>query len=390
MLGPGTETDSLFASMVVPQLVLTVVSGSLTYVIIPIFANINEDSFGQELWNLFRGIAFIFIPLTVILYLTTNVWVPLTVPGFSLDAKKLTVSLTEIQLIGMTFTGLAGVLTAAYHAKQRFIWAYLSPGLSAFIGLIFLFWYFPIIGVRAAAWAMTIKMLSLVVLLSPILGPYKPSLRNNTIFKMVWDKLKPLLFGNIYSKTDQFLDRFLASMAPAGELSLFHLSQMIYGAGNQILNSAIVAPMVPVLAQNAKHGEWNAFRKLSKTRLLIVAVITCSTFLLFIFMGKYILNLFLKNTNFVDTEIGKFWWMLIALFGVWVGGALGQVLSSSFYAKGNTKTPTIIGIFGFTIGIALKSVGFLKFGVLGVAIGTTTYYFINAILLHISLYRKNK
>ena len=236
---------------------------------------------------------------------------------------------------------------------------------------------------------MTIKMIIQAVLLAPILGPYQASRSSRSTFKTVWVKIKPLLFGNVYSKTDQLVDRFLSSMAPAGDLSLLHLSQLAYGAGNQILNSSAVAPLVPTLAQKAAEGDWETFRDLSKRRFMMVTAFTLIAFIVFITFGEYSLGLSLKSTSFTDTEINTLWRMLVALVGVWVGGAMGQVLSSSFYAKRDTKTPTIIGVYGFTIGIVLKVVGFYSFGVIGIALGTSVYYFINAIALYVSLYRRN-
>jgi peptidoglycan biosynthesis protein MviN/MurJ (putative lipid II flippase) len=74
--------------------------------------------------------------------------------------------------------------------------------------------------------------------------------------------------------------------------------------------------------------------------------------------------------------------MLIALGGVLVGGAVGQVLSSSFYAFGDTSTPTRVGVAGFTLGLILKVGGFFLEGIHGIAVGTSAYYMINAVALY--------
>ena len=42
-LGPGIETDALFAGMTLPQLVLTVISGSLMHVLVPLLAGEDQD-----------------------------------------------------------------------------------------------------------------------------------------------------------------------------------------------------------------------------------------------------------------------------------------------------------------------------------------------------------
>jgi peptidoglycan biosynthesis protein MviN/MurJ (putative lipid II flippase) len=64
-----------------------------------------------------------------------------------------------------------------------------------------------------------------------------------------------------------------------------------------------------------------------------------------------------------------------------VGGAMGQILSTSFYAKGNTQTPTRIGVIGFTIGLFFKGIGFYIAGVTGIAVGTSLYLLMNAFFM---------
>lgn len=387
-IGPGAETDSFFASMVVPQLILTVIAGSLVFVLVPMLATEHETSFHQETWNFFFAIGSLFSVLVLILYFTSYYWVPVTVPGFSPASRELTISLTKIQLIGMLFTALAGVLSSAYNAKQKFIWVNVSSVLSTLIGLVFLICLLPSIGIIAAAWAMILKVFVQMVLLLPILGAFTKPQFQSIIFKKAWSKLKPLLFGNIYSKTDQLIDRFLASMAPMGDLSLLHLSQQIYGAGNQVLNSAIAGPMVPLLAKKANKGDWESFRCIFKKRFIIVTAITSLLFLLILCFGKPSLNLIFGHGRFAEKEIVKLWWLLIALVGVLVGGAIGQVLSTSFYAKGNTQTPTRIGVIGFTIGLFFKAIGFYLAGVIGIAVGTSLYLFLNASLMQFYLSKK--
>ena len=47
-LGPGVETDALFAGMTVPQLALAVVSGSLMHVLVPLLAGEPADRFRRD------------------------------------------------------------------------------------------------------------------------------------------------------------------------------------------------------------------------------------------------------------------------------------------------------------------------------------------------------
>src|SRR5882762_2625734 len=100
-LGVGIETDAFFAGMAVPQLILLVVSSSLTHVLVPLLATEDGGTFRQNAWGFFLGISGIFSMLAVGLCLTATYWVAWLVPGFSQPARALTVSLTRIQLASM-------------------------------------------------------------------------------------------------------------------------------------------------------------------------------------------------------------------------------------------------------------------------------------------------
>jgi len=388
VFGPGLKTDALFAGMVVPQLLLAVVTGSMTQVLVPLLAIEEEGRFQEDAWNFFQGIGLIFCLFALCLSATAATWVPWTVPGFNLETRLLTISLVRIQLVGMVFMALNAVVWSVYHARQKFIWAEVSPFFGTLGGLMFLIWGLPRFGIVVAAWALVLKAVIQTILLLPGMGGYKSlNFRSKTV-KRAWHRLYPLLFGTTYYKTGDLVDRFLASLAPAGDLSLLYFATQIYTAGNSILGKALAAPMVPLLAKKTIGKEWLSFRKIVRTRLRWTLGITLGVFLLIFFSGVPVFSFLFGHGQFRYSEILTLRWLLIALGGVWVGGALGQILSSSFYAKGNTKTPTQIGIFGYTLGIGCKAVGFYYGGILGLATGTSVYYVLNAILLKTCLMRR--
>src|SRR5882762_9950137 len=80
-LGVGIETDALFAGMAVPQLILMVVSSSLTHVLVPLLATEDASTFRRNAWGFFLGISGLFTMLAVGLYVTATFWVVWLVPG---------------------------------------------------------------------------------------------------------------------------------------------------------------------------------------------------------------------------------------------------------------------------------------------------------------------
>lgn len=383
-IGPGRQTDALFAGMMVPQLVLTIVSGSLGYVIVPLFSTEPESGRAQLGWTFFQGFALLWGLLALMLMLLAPLWVPLTVPGFDQSATGLTVHLSRIQLLGLPLTALAGVEAAVFQSRHRFLAAEGSTVAAGLVGLGFVVWALPRFGIAAAAWATVLRAFCQVVLQLRALGPYHVP-RRHPALREAWARMVPLISGASYYKADGFVDRLLASMAPPGALSLYHLSLQLYSSAHLVLNRAVAAPAVPVLARLAAERDWEGFARLSQRRVRLMLWVTLGSLPILAFAGGPVLTLLLAHGEFSPDRIRELWWILILLSGVWVAGAAGQVLSTSFYAQGNTRTPTRIGVIGFTVAIGVKLLAFSHFGLPGLAVAASAYYLLNAGVLSVSL-----
>jgi putative peptidoglycan lipid II flippase len=74
------------------------------------------------------------------------------------------------------------------------------------------------------------------------------------------------------------------------------------------------------------------------------------------------------------------WLILVALVGFLVGGASGQVTATTFYAMGDTRTPTKLSIWTYSIYIPVKVIIFLHYGLLGLALTTSIYITVNLLM----------
>ena len=379
-LGLGIGTDALFAGMAVPQLILMVVSSSLTHVLVPLLATENELTFRQNAWGFFLSVSLLFTVLALILFVTATFWVPWLVPGFSGPAKVLTISLTRIQLISMIFTASASVLWSVYHARQRFIWVELSTLLSNLIALFLIWKLLAIYGVTAAAMVIVLRTALQVGWLMPGLGRWQRPQLNSEAMREAWRRIRPLLVGTAYYRTDPLVDRFLASMAPAGGLSLLYIGQQIYGVANVVVEKALAAPMVPQLAIEANAGRWSAFRRIYQKRLLLVGGLTILGYVVLLIAGERILNLLIGHGGVTKENVHLLWLIMVALAGFFIGGAMGQITSTTFYAMGDTRTPTRMSIVTYTIYIPAKVLAFMYYGLMGLAVVTSIYLFVNLII----------
>ncbi len=376
-LGPGIETDALFAGMTLPQLVLVVISGSLMHVLVPLLAGEDNNALLRKSWGFLYLVAGLFGLLGIILYLTAQWWVALSLPGFSDLGLSLTVKLTRIQLVGMVFSAVNCVQWATYHARQKFLRAEFTPLIGSIVALLILVWALPYFGVVAAAWINVFRMGLQTLLLAPGMGkPVRPDLKNPAI-SAAWQRIKPLLVGSVYYKTDPLMDRFLLSMTSSGSISLYYLAMQIYGAFNQVINKAIAAPLVPILSKLHKADDISKFESTYRMKILQIGVISISCYLLICIFGQYLLIFVIGYGNVSADNVENLWMIMIWLGGMFVGGAVGQISSSSFYSTGDTRTPARIGVITYTLYVPLKILLFYIYGVYGLALVTSLFVMVN-------------
>lgn len=376
-MGAGFQTDALFGAMALPQFILTVLSGSLTMVLIPMIAAYEGDAFETESWNYFQAIGALFTLIAILLFFTASIWVGWLLPGFHGANFQLAVELSRVQLLAMVLSALLSVIWAVHSARGNFIKIETTSILANCLAMGLLMLFIHRLGIQAVAWITVLRVLIQVLLLLKVMGKYrKPHFRSPS-FQLAWVKLRPLMAGNAYYKTDSLVDRFLTSKGISGELTLFNLAQQLYGVGNSIATKVFVNTMIPELSRAHQSGDERAFSRILRTRLLTGLLITGAVFLSVGLIGQWMLTLVFALKKFNPADVTRLWWIMVMLGGYWIGGLIGGITSGAFYARGNTVTPTRIGSVVFTLYLPLKVFCYLRFGVTGLAISITAYYLIS-------------
>lgn len=386
--GAGEATDALFGAMALPQFILLVLSGSLTMVLIPVFSKYEGIEFLSESWNYLQFVAIVFFLIGILLFLTSKIWVHWILPGFTGKSYLLAVKLSDIQIISMFLSALLSVLWAIHSSKNNFFLIETTSIAANIVSIIILIYATKIYGIYAAAWAFVVRALFQILFLCRILGKYiKPNFYSIS-FKDVSKKLKPLIIGNTYYKTDLLVDRYLISGSATGTLTIFNLAQQLYSIGSSVYAKVFINTLVPNISRYSNKSDWNSFNRIFTKRLVSTLIFSVFCFIIIFIFGKYLFELIFSSKNFSLTNIKILWIMMIGLSGYWIGGLLGNLTSNTFYAKGDTKTPTVIGAILFSIYIPVKIFSFIRYGMYGLVITISIYYLIS-LLIQLIFLRKH-
>jgi peptidoglycan biosynthesis protein MviN/MurJ (putative lipid II flippase) len=349
----------------------------LTPVLIPIFAGERDEKLVSDAWTVLLVVTAISGLISIVLFISISAWMPLISPGFPSHDRELLARMVGIQLMGGILLAVNVVLTAVHHARLSFLRAEVAPLASGVIALIVLYWALPVYGVIAAAVITVVKAgVETFLLLSAIGLPRVLNFKSAALIE-AWRRMRPLLLGVVYYKSDVAVDRYLLSMANSGSLSLYYLAQQIHSAASLVLTKALISPMVPVLSRFHKAKEMSGFRDVYRRRLKQIAILCLLVVLIWWFIGRPMLGGVVGHKNFDQRSVGELWSIVILLSGMFAGAVLGQLCSSVFYAVGDTRTPTAMSVITYTCYIPCKIFAFSLWGVPGLALTTSIYYLLN-------------
>ena len=380
-LGAGIQSDAFYAASALPLFMNAVFCDPLAFVIVPLLAKCRPNTFWKDAWTIIHGITALFALIAVGVYLIIPFVTPLILPGFGSTGLALATEMSTILILGTFFAAIGIGARSVAHASGSFLWPTLCSVLGSLVGLVWLFWSFPRIGIVAGAWGMTLRMGVETALLLAGLRAYTLPDPRSAVFHGIFAATWPLWVGNLYFRSDIVLDRALSSMAPPGAMSVFLLAQQALGGITQVLNRGAAAPLLPQLSRLARDTEWVHFTKTYSAysqRLFLCLVGLLMTVLL---IGKHILTISFQFSHVSASDVVLLWILLLLLAGLLLGDPISYVCSSAFYALGNTRTPTRIAAAAFTLSVVLKLGGFRVAGIYGLALATSGSYLVRMWLL---------
>jgi putative peptidoglycan lipid II flippase len=389
--GAGFKTDALYTGWTIPQVLTAILIDTLSVVLIPALSKFRGDDVQRHGWTLILIMGIGFLSLSGLLFLLMPYIIPVIVPGFSVAAKQLAVSLSRIQIFGVVGTGCYAILSALCQVRNKFVWPALTILLAAGANLAFVVWALPRFGITSAAWGQVIFSTLPPLLLLPELGRLRfVRLRLATV-RHGLEQVRPLALLKAYSMTSMPFDRFLASFLVPGSVVIFELVWRFYSAAIRVLSKGVLTPLFPQLSRLAHEDNWEEFSTVYRRQsrimlgvslLLLAAVFVIGVGTLVAIPAEPVRRLVGSLTS---QDLSRISVVILCMSGMlpFIGLSGSQV--NAYYAIRNTRTPARIGFVIYTIGILLRVVGFFAGGLAGMAIAVSCWAGLNYVAMEIAL-----
>ena len=390
--GASWEMDAYVAAIAFPTAISAVFVGSLGYAFVPLFGGLLVRD-NDRAWRLAGAMGILLAVFSLVVassaFFLAGFLVRCLFPGFSEERSHLAVAVLRILCWLIVTNGLIAYLQSLYYCHKRFA----LPAAASPIGIavtLFGAIAFQDQGMIAIAWAVLAGSATAVILQMPILlsrGRFG-RLWNNEDVRRCLILLLPLVFGALYFRLDPLVDRYLTSLLPVGSVSHLGYAWRIASAMLLITAGGLSVVAFPNFAEHWAAGRHEEFRReVASASRCLTAILVPIGFALVFYSEPLIADL-LQRGQFTAADSRAVGYLLGLYVGMIVGAGVGEITSKVFYSLSDTRTPTLLGVGTFSIGLVLKIVFVEQYGAAAVVAATSFYFVLSGILAMLLIARR--
>ena len=426
VFGTGITSDAFLQAFLVPDLIFNIVAGgALSSAFIPVFTHYmigeRDEKTGWHVASSALNLAIAIMTGLALLAIIFAPWlVPLYNPGVPPAELGLIISLSRIMFLQSIVLGGGVIITSILNAKQNFLQPAIGTVLynvGLILGLIpgiFIvsristahltatqvtatFLSHQTTAVYFATWGVVIGALLQVAVQIP--GIIKVGMRYKPTFDyhhpgviQIGRQMIPRVVNAAMLYVSTFVDRglILVMVAPLplldqnGHITQYYQALQLILLPLGIFGMAISTAAFPTLAENVTRGRFDRVRAIIQDTLRSILFMSIPSSVGLIVLGLPIIQVLLQHGAY-SLESAESTAVPLAFFAVGLAGlAAVEILTRSFYAMRDSRTPVIVSIAQFILKIAL-SILFLSIIFLNQTSVTTISWGLGALALSTSL-----
>ncbi|MCJ7814200.1 MAG: murein biosynthesis integral membrane protein MurJ [Candidatus Atribacteria bacterium] len=391
--GAGIETDAFFIAFMIPNLLRSFLGeGALNSAFIPIFTEYLTNHDRKKAEYFARNVLNILMIILIIIIML-GIWgAPLLINiiaiGFKSNVYKyqLAVNLTRIMFPYIGFVAVAALFMGILNSYDHFLAPALAPAMLNISVIILALTLSYKYGVYSIAWGIILGGIGQALVQIPVLIRQKLKYNFTVDFsdpgvKKLLKLLIPAMIGLAITEINVVVDRTIASTLIDGSISALYYSNRLVQFPLGVFGIAISIAIFPTLAKHIAKNNIPEFKKslLFGLRMLLFTTIPSAVGL--IILKDSMIRLIYEHGTFnrvaTNMTASALLYYSIGLFAY----ACVRLITMSFYALKDAKTPVKIGIYIVFINIALDLILVRYLAHSGLALATSVAAILNLIIL---------
>lgn len=395
--GSTGGTDAYVFARTIPTIVYDLLVGSVsTAAFVPVFVQRARDE--RQLWSLVGAVfslaGLAFVTLALILAALADPIVAV-VGNFPSDAQRqLAASLMRIALVSVIFQGLAGVLTSALYARNRFAlpaFATAIYNVGIIVGVVLLAGRLQETALGVGLVIGAIAQFALQA--SGLVGfwrHYRPHVDlSDPDVRRILALSGTVAAGLVVTAAGQLIDRNLALRLPPGSLSSMEYATRVIQFPLGIVGLAVSFAILPTLAgfADASQASRDGYRDALAFGLKLVLLLMLPILAGVLALHTPLVALLFERNRFAPEDTARTAAILTGYAPMLPLTAVDYLLINAFYARQNARTPVIVGAacVGIYLVVALILIGPL--GAVGLALANAVQNSSHAVILLVLLRR---
>jgi len=396
--GAGDTLDIYYAAFKIPDLIFNLlILGALSAAFIPVFASLISQDRLKEAWKLVNKLislaALVLILAVGIIFFFAPNLISWLVFGFDENKQQLTVILTRIMLISPILLGFSGIFGGILNSYKKFLFYSLAPifyNVGIIVGAVFLV---EIFGVKGLAYGVILgAFLHLSIQIPEVI---RCGFKFKLDFKFKDDNLKkvitlmiPRTMGLAVVQVNLLIVTILASTLESGSLAVFNLANNIQSVPLGIFGISFAVVTFPSLTCFWAQKKTKEFVESFSSTFEKIIFFIIPTSIIFILLRAQLVRIILGAGRFdwTDTILT---FQALGIFSLSLfAQSLIPLLTRSFFAIHNTKTPFLIGLFSEAVNLILALILIQKYQIIGLVWAFSIATIINMFLLLIVFRKK--
>jgi putative peptidoglycan lipid II flippase len=398
IFGATGGTDAFFFARLVPQNLYDLLVGTVsTAAFVPVFVQHSGDK--RQFWRLVGAIfslaGLAFVILAVALAVFAEPLVGVIGQGFSsAEARQLSISLMRIALVSVVFQGLAGVLTSALYAQNRFAlpaFATTAYNLGIIVGVVLLaqplgYQALPvglILGALAQFGLQAIGVREFWRVYRPRIDLADPAVRR------ILGLAGTVAAGLVVTTIASLIDVNLALRLTEGNYTSMQYATRMIQFPLGIVGLAVSFAILPTLSRfnPGAGGTLDEYRDALAFGIKLVLLLMLPALAIVAALSQPLVGLVFERNAFQPADTVRTAQIFLFYAPQLPFTAIDYLLINAFYARQNARTPVLVGVVCVFIylAVALGTIGTL--GARGLALANAVQNSSHALILLFLLQR---